>query len=172
MKTNNKFPQYTDDNLSSHKSCFCLTFQSAFDKDHEYSHAGLCIAKHNLDQSFCVTILQKWLSTFINYCTGFQMHKYRNMEQTRVAILPFSKRSTYYRHPNSANSQGPLNPAPETNQYIYVFLIILAIICNYFVKLYQLQKKDSLHCELDNSPPDFKDCSAAVSKCRSTNWNS
>ena len=127
LKSIDKFSQYIDESLSTHTFCFCLAFQSAFDKDHEYSHAGLRIAQHNLNQSFCVTILQKWLSTFINDCTVCQMHKYRKMEQTRVAILPFSKRSTYYRHPNSVHSQGPLNPAPETNQYIYVFLIVLAI---------------------------------------------
>ena len=61
-KSNDKLPQYTDDNVSSQISRLCLPlnlFCFAFYKFHENSQAGLHIAQYKLIHSFLFHICKK-----------------------------------------------------------------------------------------------------------------
>ena len=65
-----KFPPYTDDIFSSEEFRLCLPqtmFQSALDKVHSKSLAGLHFAEWNINQSFLLYIIEKdYQSSFIN----------------------------------------------------------------------------------------------------------
>ena len=59
---------------------------------------------------------------FIHGCIDCQTHKYKIMEQNKIATLPFSKLSTFFNHSFSIDTKGPLNPASDGNHYFYVIV--------------------------------------------------
>ena len=115
LRKKDKFPQYTDDILSSQESRFCsplTVFQSAFDKVHQISHAVVHVAQKNFIQYFYIVYRQKWLFVFSLVCLDCQMHSTRKMNKKKAAILPFSKLSN---HTISMDTKSPLNLASERN---------------------------------------------------------
>ena len=46
------------------------------------------------------------------------MHKYKNMKQTKAAILPFTKMSNFSSRIIFMDIKGPIYPASEGNYYI------------------------------------------------------
>ena len=118
-------PQYTVDNLCTQDSRLCLSlisFQSAFDENHEHSHAVLNIAQNSSNQYFYIPFLQKRLSVFIHDCFVCQRKNYKNMKQRKAAILPWTKLSSLLNSSISMDTRIPLNTAPEDNHYINIVI--------------------------------------------------
>ena len=86
-------------NLSSQRFRLCLPLillHSAFDKIHEYSHAGLHNARINFNRNYHIPFLSNCSSIFFLDCIDCQMHKYKKLKQNKAAILAFLKLSFYW----------------------------------------------------------------------------
>ena len=159
-----KFPQHTDDNVSSQTIRCCLPqtlFQSAFDKVHEYCDAGLPVSQKNFIHPYYNPLLQKnrhfsFMTLLIAKCLNT---KDEIKQSCNLTIL---KMVSVFNHSISMDSIGPVNPASDGNYYIYV---IIDRVNNYFA-IVPTFKKQLLRCNFLNSPVDLESCSSSTSDYR------
>ena len=94
----------------------------AFDKNHEHSRAAPHIAQYNSKQLFIIQFLRKWLTIFIHNCMDCQMPMNKYLKQNKAAILRFSKDSTSFNRSFPVDTNSPIFPPSDRNQYLFLLV--------------------------------------------------